>query len=100
MEEGISLYEQLTDEHNSDNVFLFDENGKSIELEQIATIVYEQQVYSILRPLTAADDEVVVFWLDPTDEESVEVVEDERLAEKIIDEYHKMTGSDSLDTLF
>lgn len=90
MDEGVSLYNQLTDENNDDNVFLFDEAGKEIELEQIATVVLDKQVYAILRPLDAAEDEAVVFWLDPTDEESIEVVEDDNLAERVLEAYHKM----------
>jgi len=95
--EGVSLLSQILDEHNDDNIFLFDEDGNEIELEQIATVVHEEQLYVILRPLDAAEDEVVVFWCDPTDEESIEVVEDETLAEKIIELYHEMPmdGEDS-----
>ena len=83
-----TLLKQLLDADNDENIFLFDENGMEIELEQIATITHDGEIYAIMRPLTAAEDEAVVFLIDPTDEESVKVVEDESLAEKILDIYH------------
>jgi len=84
-----TLLKQLLDADNDENIFLFDENGMEIELEQIATITHDGEIYAIMRPLTAAEDEAVVFLIDPTDEESVKVVEDESLAEKILDIYHQ-----------
>lgn len=87
---GVSLLEQLLDENNDDNVFLFDEAGNEVELEQIATVMHEGEVYAILRPLDAAEDEAVVFILDPSDEESIEIVEDDALAEKVLEIYHNM----------
>lgn len=87
---GVTLLAQLLDENNDDNVFLFDEAGNEVELEQIATVMYEGEVYAILHPLDAAEDEAVVFILDPSDEESIEIVEDDVLAEKVLEVYHKM----------
>jgi len=88
----LTLLAQLLDENNNDNVFLFDEQDNEIEFEQIATVTYENHVYAILRPLDAAEDEAVVFLLDPTDEESINVVEDDELAEKVLDVYHESAG--------
>ena len=89
-DESMTLLAQLLDEKNHENVFLFDEAGNEIELEQIATVVYENEVYAILRPLDADEDEAVVFLLDPTDEESINVVDDDDLAEKVLEVYHSM----------
>jgi len=88
----LTLLKRLLDEADDDNVFLFDESGNEIELEQIATIVHENQIYAIMRPLDADEDEAVVFLLDPTDEESINVVEDDALAEKILEVYHEKAG--------
>ena len=88
----LTLLARLLDEDNDENIFLFDENGNEVELEQIATILHEAQVYSIMRPLDAEEDEAVVFLLDPTDEESINVVEDDKLAEKILEIYHEKAG--------
>lgn len=91
MQPDVSLLTRLLDADNDENIFLFDESGNEIELEQIATITHEGAIYAILRPLTAEEDEVVVFKIDPKDEESVNIVEDEALAEKILDIYHKQS---------
>jgi len=88
----VTLLTQLTDENNDENVFLFSEEGHEIELEQIATISHNKNVYAILRPVNANDDEVVVFQLDPKDEESIVFVEDEKLAQQVLDIYHKEAG--------
>jgi len=88
----LTLLARLLDEDNDENVFLFDEKGKEIECEQIATIVHENQIYAILRPLDAEEDEAVVFLIDPEDEESINVVEDDALAEKILEVYHEKAG--------
>jgi len=88
----LTLLARLLDESNDENVFLFDESGNEIELEQIATILHENQVYAIMRPLDAEEDEAVVFLIDPKDEESINVVEDESLAEKILEIYHTKAG--------
>ena len=85
----VSLLARLLDETDDENIFLFDGKGDEIELEQIAVISHEKNLYTILRPLTAAEDEAVVFRVDPTDEESITVVDDEVLAEKILEIYHK-----------
>jgi len=87
----VSLLARLLDAGNDENIFLFDENGDEIELEQIAAITHEGKIYAILRPLTAAEDEAVVFLIDTEDEESIIVVEDETLAEKILDIYHSQS---------
>ena len=90
MEEGadISLLARLMDDTNDDDVILFDENGDEIILEQIAVIPYEGQVFAILRPIDADEDSAAVFKIDTEDEESVNIIEDEALAEKILDIYH------------
>jgi uncharacterized protein YrzB (UPF0473 family) len=84
----VSLLARLLDEGNDENIFLFDESGGEVELEQIATVTHEGAIYAILRPLTAAEDEAVVFKIDPEDEESVNIVSDDTLAEKILEIYH------------
>ena len=88
----LTLLARLLDENNDENIFLFNENGDQIELEQIATIYHDSEVYAIMHPLDAEEDEAVVFLIDPTDEESINVVEDESLAEKILEIYHEKAG--------
>lgn len=92
MTADLTLLSRLLDEDNDENIFLFDESGKEVELEQIATIFYQENIYAIMHPLDAEDDEAVVFLIDQTDEESITVVEDDALAEKILDVYHEKAG--------
>ena len=87
-----TLLARLLDDKNDENIFLFNEDGDEIEFEQIATLYYENNIYAIMHPLDAEEDEAVVFMLDPKDEESITVVEDDELAEKILEFYHEQAG--------
>ena len=84
----MTLLARLMDDTNDENVMLFDDNGDQVELEQIAVIPYEGDVYAILRPLDADEDSAAVFKIDTEDEESILAVEDEKLASKILDIYN------------
>ena len=80
----VKLLEKLFDSDNDENIFLFDEDGKEVELEQVAAINHEGHVYAVLHPIDAPQDEVLVFRVDTEDEESVVMVEDEKLANEIL----------------
>ena len=84
----MTLLARLMDDTNDENIILFDDNGDQVELEQIAVIPYEGDVYAILRPLDADEDSAAVFKIDTEDEESIVAVEDEKLASKILDIYN------------
>ena len=80
--------DRFFDENNFDNVTLEDNNGKSIEFEQIAIVDYEESYYAILKPVSKLDnveeDEVLVFRIDEEKDE-LAYVDDEALAEKVFD---------------
>jgi hypothetical protein len=80
----VSLLERLFDEENDENIILFDADGKEIELEQIATITHEGEIYAVLHVVGDPEDEAVVFHVNPEDEESINMVEDEALGNKIL----------------
>ena len=82
--EDVTLLERLFDEENDDNIILFDAEGKEIELEQIAAVEYEGEVYAVLHAVGDPEEEVLVFHVDPSDEESVSLVDDEELGNKIL----------------
>lgn len=92
LESDVSLLERLLDADNEENIFLFNEDGDEIELEQIAVVNLKNEIYAIMRPITAAEDEAVVFKIEADDEESIAVVEDEKLADEILEMYHKQAG--------
>ena len=84
----VSLLSRLMDDTNHDIITLFDEDGEPVELEQIAVIPYEGALYAILRPIDADEDAAAVFLVDPKDEESINVVEDEELASEVLAAYN------------
>jgi hypothetical protein len=85
IDNDMTLLERLFDDENDDNIILFDAEGNEIELEQIAAVTYEDQVYAVLHVVGDPEEEVLVFRVNPEDEESVEMVEDEALGQKILD---------------
>ena len=88
----MTLLSMLMDEKNDDNIILFDDSGESVELEQVAVIPHEDELYAILRPLDADEDSAAVFKIDPEDEESLVNIEDDALASKILDIYNDSAG--------
>ena len=80
--------DRFFDENNFANITLEDNNGKSIEFEQIAIVDYEESYYAILKPVSKIDnveeDEVLVFRIDEEKDE-LAYVDDEALAEKVFD---------------
>jgi len=89
LESDVSLLSSLLDENNTENIFLIDEDGGEVELEQIAVIPSDDEVYVILRPIDADEDSAVVFKVDAEDEDSLIQIEDEALASKILDVYNE-----------
>jgi len=80
----VSLLKRLLDDDNDDNITLFDNDGKEIEVEQVATVNHENEVYAVLHIVGDPEEEVLVFKIDQKDEESIAMVEDEKLANTIL----------------
>jgi uncharacterized protein YrzB (UPF0473 family) len=80
----VSLLANLLNEENDENIILFDEDGKEIELEQVAVVEHEGAVYAVLHDIKDPEEEVLVFLVDPKDEETIRIVEDEKLANQIL----------------
>ena len=93
----VSLIEQLLDETNDDNIFLFDADGNTVELEQIAIVPYKDAIYALLRPLDADEDSAAVFLVPDDDDESIETVEDDELAMQILNLYNEQVAADQAD---
>ena len=86
---GLEHISQLLDDENLENITLVDENGDEVEMEQIAIITHNKEMYAILRPLDEDEDAAVVFKIDADDEESLVLVDDDKLADEIIAIYNK-----------
>ena len=80
----VSLLKRLLDADNDENITLYDTDGNPIELEQVAIVTEEGEIYAVLHVIGTPDEEVVVFRVDPNDEESITMVEDETLGNKIL----------------
>jgi len=94
IDNDVSLLSSLLDEDNTENIFLVDENGTSVELEQIAVVPVDNVIYAILRPIDADEDSAAVFKIDVEDEDSLIQVEDEKLASKVLDIYNDMIDAE------
>lgn len=94
MSEEKSILDILLDEEDTGNIVLQDDDGKDIELEQVAVIPLDERLFVILHPLNVdgmAADEALVFEYQETDDgESLFVVEDDELSKQVFDEYHKL----------
>ena len=82
-----SIVEKLFDEDNDDIIELKQEDGNVLKFEQIAVVIYEGKYYAILHPMELKTDEVVIFKLVEDDEDSLDLVLDEGLANKILEVY-------------
>ncbi len=94
-----SVFEQLLDENDNSNIFLYDENEKEIEFEQIAIIPVKEDVYAILKPVKpmegVGEDEAMVFELEETPEGEellnlLDPVEDSDMIDIVFAEYDKL----------
>jgi hypothetical protein len=82
--DGLSLYKALTDDDNDDDIVMVDEDGKEVVMEQLGIVTLRDNLYAILHAVDDADDEALVFLINPDDEESISLVEDDKLGEEII----------------
>ena len=88
----VEILQQLLSVDNDQNIVLFDEEGNTVELEQIAVITHEDNLYALLRNLEDAEDEVLVYRVDTQDEDVLTQVADEKLALAIIEKYNGDIG--------
>lgn len=91
---------QILDEKNSENVILYDDQNNPIEFEQVALIPLDRtnELYAILIPVTPMqgvnEGEGVLFELDE-ENQSLEVVNDEKIIDEVLELYQALIeGSD------
>ena len=90
-----SIVEKLFDESNDDIIELTQGDGKTVKFEQIAVVAYNSQYYAILHPLELKEDEVVIFHIMEDDEDSLDLVVDEELSNKILEVYAEDVNEDN-----
>ena len=85
--------DKLFEADNNENIILYDSDDKETEFEQVAVVDYMEKYYAILHPVTkiegVEEDEAFVFEINEEDD-SLEIIDDFDLAEKIFDEYYKL----------
>lgn len=95
---GKELIDMLLDPENEEPLFLFDEDGREYECDQVAIVPVEDEVYVIVKPIDeiegVADDEAFVCHLivpnDNEDEAMLVLETDEEIAMKAFEEYYKL----------
>jgi hypothetical protein len=86
---GKTLVDRFLDADDTEPMELFTDDGDGAEFEQIAVLMHEETPYVILRPMDGKENEVLVFEFLDDDEETVEIVDDRKLAQSVLDEYKK-----------
>lgn len=93
---------QILDEKNSENVILYDDQNNPIEFEQVALIPLDHTngLYAILIPVTPMqgvnEGEGVLFELDE-ENQSLEVVNDEKIIDEVLELYQALIDESDKD---
>lgn len=89
----VNPVKQILDENNKDNVILYDEENKPIEFEQIAVIPLNDDLYTILIPITSMqgvnEGEGVLFKIDE-EQQDLSIINDEKIIDEILTIYQKL----------
>lgn len=87
--------EQILDEKNTENIVLYDAEGKTIEFEQVALIPLERTngLYAILIPVTPMqgvnEGEGVLFEIDEENND-LQIVKDDTIIDEVLTVYQKL----------
>lgn len=89
----VNPVKQILDENNKDNVILYDEENKPIEFEQIAVIPLNDDLYTILIPITSMqgvnEGEGVLFKIDE-EQQDLSIINDEKIIDEVLTIYQKL----------
>ncbi|MBF4693699.1 DUF1292 domain-containing protein [Fusibacter ferrireducens] len=89
-EENLFEVVDTHDHGHEDVVELFDENGKAVKFNIIATLELDEQEYAILSNVED-EDEVLIFKVTEEDAEFVfETISDEEELESVIQAYNEL----------
>ncbi len=83
-----SLIDVLLDPEDGSDLTFYDEEGKAVEMAQVAVIPYDGDVYAILAPKELlADDDPNVAMVYKVDGDNIKLVEDDETADTVFDLY-------------
>lgn len=95
----IDPIDMLFDENNYDNIVIYNDKNEPVEFKQIELVSLDNKFYAILEPVSEIDgvfeDEAFAFEIvrDKEKGDSLLLVEDDALIDKIFDEYKNMYKS-------
>lgn len=101
MEKEKSVIDRIFDENDNDPVVLYS-NDKSIEFDQVAIIPLDGEIYVMLAPITKIEginnDEAFVFSIEENnEEESLSLITDSEILDKVFDEYYKLLERNNIN---
>lgn len=101
MEKEKSVIDRIFDENDNDPVVLYS-NDKAIEFDQVAIIPLDGKIYVMLAPITKIeginDDEAFVFSIEENNkEESLFLITDSEILDKVFDEYYKLLERNNIN---
>jgi len=91
----VEIIEKLMNSGNIEEFEMFDEEGNAIAMQQIGIVEYNGKKYAILRDSDGEeideDDEieVTVYEIDATDEDTLTQVDNEELAEAVLEKFEE-----------
>ena len=101
MEKEKSVIDRIFDENDNNPVVLYS-NDKAIEFDQVAIIPLDGEIYVMLAPITKIeginDDEAFVFSIEENnEEESLFLITDSEILDKVFDEYYKLLERNNIN---
>lgn len=101
MEKEKSVIDRIFDENDNDPVVLYS-NDMAIEFDQVAIISLDGGIYVMLAPITKIeginDDEAFVFSIEENnEEESLSLITDSEILDKVFDEYYKLLERNNIN---
>lgn len=101
MEKEKSVIDRIFDENDNDPVVLYS-NDMAIEFDQVAIISLDGEFYVMLAPITKIEginnDEAFVFSIEENnEEESLSLISDSEILDKVFDEYYKLLERNNIN---
>lgn len=97
------MIQRILDDNDVGTIVLFNEDDEEVEFEQIATIQYRNELYTILKPVEemegVAEDEAIVFHVDCEDgsDDVLSIVVDDVVIDAVFDIYYELLDENGND---
>lgn len=95
------ILSQILDPNNTDPIEVWTEAGVYMQLDQVAVIPLEGELYLLAQPINVpeiADDEALVYRVVHDDEGTMlELVDDDSIVDQVFEEYYAMLREANID---